>query len=72
MFGEWSSRHGDSANGKWNLCGEVTDGFQVFFIELVNEFVSVHIGCRFPTIMSFREPFPPDQVLDLTPILPNM
>ena len=49
----------------------VPNCFGVSFIELLDEFVSVHVGCWFPAIVSFREPFPPDQILDLMPVLPD-
>ena len=51
--------------------GDVSDGFGVLFIELLNEFFHMYIVCWFPTVMYFREAFPPDQVLDLTPVSPD-
>ena len=52
----------------WGLRGGVSDSFGVSFIELLDKFVCVNIGCWFPAIMGFREPLPPDQVLDLMPV----
>ena len=45
--------------------GDVSDGFGVLLIELLDKFFRVYIGCRFPAVMCFGESFPPDQVLDL-------
>ena len=48
------------------------DGFGVSFIEFLDELLCVYVGCQFPTVMCFRETFPSDQVLNLTPMLSNL
>ena len=68
MFGEWSGRHSGGTNDDGSLDGDVSDGFGISFIELLNEFVSVYVGGWFPAVMCFGKTLPPDQVLYLAPI----
>ena len=58
-------RRGSSNDG-------VPNCFGVSFIEFLDEFVSVYVDCWLPAIVSFQEPFPPDQILDLTLVPPDM
>ena len=54
------------------LSGNVSDGFGVLLIELLDEFFRVYISRWFPAVMCFGKTFPPDQVLDLTLVLSDM
>ena len=59
-------RHGVDDN-RW-ASGEVSDCRRVAFMELLEEFISVDVGGRFPAVMCLGETFPADKVLQLLPI----
>jgi hypothetical protein len=46
-----------------------TYGLGVYVVKFFDKLVSIDVGQGFPTVMRFRESFPPDQVLELvTPL----
>jgi hypothetical protein len=47
------------------------NGSWVFAVELLDELVSIGVRERFPAIMGFGEPLPPDQVLELLVSFPG-